>query len=798
MRPLPSALGAIDVVGPGGLLYSGVMNRTPNTIISACVLAAVAFIGSAPLCAADDTPIETTVTVDAARTLRTMDPQRLGGTNVAMWYFAREYNAADVRKWMAELKARYIRLPGGSWANGIYWNGNGVRGADGKVDPSKVGPDGYPAVDYSAYAPSFRVNAQTLHPESGDWHGNVDVKTQQDFVKAIPGSEAMVCPNAGSGRPVDAAEWVKWANKTMGYNVRYWEIGNELGGSWEAGTELPFGKGQLTAEMYTRRYNDMANAMRAVDPTIKIGGGAFAEEMIRDCGENVDFVMIHTYPGSITQSEAQMFADIAKGVKEQTDTVRRWIHQYQPQRADQIELAYTEWNLGGGVNNSRMFSGLWAGIFLGELARHGVSIANQWDCFTDLLYTYDNGQHARKSEYYALWLWNNYMGDRLIPARSSNEAIYTHASRSNDAVFVMLINTDREREAKVSVQIAGFTPAGEGELARVTSREYHWNLVAQRPQWSTGPRIEKLKTGDDFGVTLPPFSMTCVRVPDQAKPALSAIARKALAEERPAPGTPELRFVLPSEMYAGDQIRGELLVLEAGSEDPYRGTLAPATLSAGGDVAFDRSQVRLAEDVGQFGMRPAAPGELTITAQSGDLKAPHTMTVKPSVPRPVVFWDFADPRVTDTDAFSSDFRLSEDLAERANRAVARVELPAAGVAPTERSRLLLKVERLPEGDVLKKENIRGVVFDVKTSPDFACEDPDVGVTVVMQSSANWWMQLGDVPLRDAGQWKTHELETKLEEHIKAMPAALNILFILKANKPVRGSVYFDRVGLMVR
>ena len=45
----------------------------------------------------------------------------------------------------------------------------------------------------------------------------------------------MACPNAGCGRPIDAAEWVKWANKKMGYNVRYWEIGNELGGSWEAG-----------------------------------------------------------------------------------------------------------------------------------------------------------------------------------------------------------------------------------------------------------------------------------------------------------------------------------------------------------------------------------------------------------------------------------------------------------------------------------------------------------------------------------------------------------------------------------
>ncbi len=773
------------------------MNRLSAGVLLVCAASIFSIHGPAAL-AADDAPIQATVTVDAARTLQEMDPQRLGGTNVAMWYYAREYNAADVRKWMAELKARYIRLPGGSWANGIFWNGNGVRGADGKVDPSKVGPDGYPAVDYSGYAPSFRVSAETLHPESGDWHGHVDVKTQQDFVKAIPGSEAMVCPNAGTGRPVDAAEWVKWANKTMGYNVRYWEIGNELGGAWEAGTELPFSQGQLTAEMYTKRYNDMANAMREVDPTIKIGGGAFAEEMIRDCGENVDFVMIHTYPGSVTQSESRMFADIAGGIERQTDEVRRWIHQYQPERADEIELAYTEWNLAGGVDNARMFSGLWASIFLAELARHGVSIANQWDCFNDLFYTYDTGDHACKSEYYALWLWNNYMGDRLVPARSSDQTIYTYASRSDDAVFVMLINTDREREARVNVQIVGFTPAGEGEVARVTSREYHWNLEERRPQWSTGPRIEELKTGDDFSVTLSPFSMTYVRVPDQAKPGLSPIAQKALAEKRPAPGTPELRFVLPSEMYVGDQIRGELIALEAGTENPYRAPLAPAALTASGDVTFDRSKVRLAEAVGHFGMQPNTPGELTITAQSGDLKATHTITVKPSVPRPVILWDFTNPPVTDKGIFSSDFPLSEDLTQRANRAVARIDLPAKGVTPGDKAKELLKVCRLPEDDKLDKANIRGVVCDVMTSPDFACDDPNASVMVVMQSTANWWMHLGNVSLRDAKEWKTHQFDVTAQDHIKAMPAAINIIFILNADEPVKGSIYFDRIGFMVR
>jgi hypothetical protein len=105
---------------------------------------------------------------------------------------------------------------------------------------------------------------------------------------------------------------------------------------------------------------------------------------------------------------------------------------------------------------------------------------------------------------------------------------------------------------------------------------------------------------------------------------------------------------------------------------------------------------------------------------------------------------------------------------------------------------------MPEGDQLRKENIRGVVVDVMTAPDFACDDPDASITVVMQSSANWWMVLGDIPLKDAKEWKTFQVDVKREDHIKAMPAVGSVHFLLKSSKPATGSVYLDRIGFMVR
>ena len=425
-------------------------------------------------------------------------------------------------------------------------------------------------------------------------------------------------------------------------------------------------------------------------------------------------------------------------------------------------------------------------------------MANQWDCFTDLVQDIEGGKkYLPKAEYYALWLWNNYMGDRLIPARSNNQTVYTYASRSDDAVSVMLINTDQEREAKVNVQLSDFTPAGTGEAARVTSREYYYNAGAKRVQWSTGARIESLQTGSEFSVTLAPFSMTYVRVPDQAKPSLSPFAQKALSVKDPAQGTPELRFVLPNDTYAGDQVRGELIALASGSEEAYRGTLVPAALSASGEAGLDRKQVRLAEAVGHFSLKPTTPGELTITAQAGDAKATHKILVKPSVPRPIVFWDFTNPLVTNREDFVSDFDLKEDLTQRANRAVARVDL-AVKSAAGDNGNGLLKVNRLPEDGKLNKANIRGLIVDVKTSADFACEDPNANIMVVMQSPANWWMKLGTVPLKDAKEWKTHKFDLTNDDYIKAMPSAMNVIFVLQSGKPVKGSIYFDKIGFMVR
>ena len=55
------------------------------------------------------------------------------------------------------------------------------------------------------------------------------------YIKTLPNAQAVICVNAGTGTSKEAAAWVRYANKVKGYNIKQWQIGNELDGEWAKG-----------------------------------------------------------------------------------------------------------------------------------------------------------------------------------------------------------------------------------------------------------------------------------------------------------------------------------------------------------------------------------------------------------------------------------------------------------------------------------------------------------------------------------------------------------------------------------
>lgn len=128
------------------------------------------------------------------------------------------------------------------------------------------------------------------------------------------GVEPQICVNMGTGTAEEAARWVEYCNgdadgTAMGalraagghpepYGVKYWEIGNEMYGPWQAGV--------CTPEQYAGKYLAFAEAMKAKDPSIVLMGCGTARDslvpgwnrkVLELAGHKMDFLTLHLYPG---------------------------------------------------------------------------------------------------------------------------------------------------------------------------------------------------------------------------------------------------------------------------------------------------------------------------------------------------------------------------------------------------------------------------------------------------------------------------------------------------------------------
>ena len=736
------------------------------------------------------------VTVDAGKVIRTHDRTLLIGSNIALWDRQDRFDDPVVKGWFRELAPAFVRLPGGSWSDITYWNGNGVR-ERGSQNTDKTrysstpysewsAPWGTWNIDYSDYAPTFVVNEKN---QAAAWHGGVDVKYLHNWAREL-GARQFAIVNGGLGSPRDAAEWVRWARK-MGYDVKYWEVGNELGGGWESGHFLPGGK-ELNGYIYARRYKEFATAMKAVDPSAKIGIMDWIDDVLAYCGELVDFVSLHTYPVLGTEDDEALFA-ITGNVAKDLNAVRASITKYQPARASAIDNGYTEWNMGW----ADLRGALWHAIWIGETFRQGATYSMQWDFFH--MTEPDPKVLKRRSIYWAHWLWRNKMGDTLLESRASQaDPVTFYSTKTDKGLAIMMANRSANSPVTVHVSLAGFTPAPRGTAVRLTSREFLWlgeNPAANPLGGTSGirrdyrPTEEAVPTAPTFSVSVPPQSITVVEVPPAGAPETTLPAA-------PKPGKPALSIYLPSEAFADTPLDGWVIADRADNKEPYPVPLPDAVLKVTGPAKAVSKAVRMREAAGRFRLVPSRTGKVTVKATVAGVSASRTITIKSAAPRPLVFWEMEE--TSPPSNIRSQWKLTMDQSIRANHGVAKVDFHDENPG-TVKKQEILHIDGFPErGRLPNREGIRGVVVDLALSPDFRCDDKDAYVEAVLQGSMNWWMVLGSAKLKDVAAWKTYTFVTRDPKHFKAMSAVGTVLLVIRSKASIHGSIYIDRMGVMIR
>jgi hypothetical protein len=342
-----------------------------------------------------------------------------------------------------------------------------------------------------------------------DWM--VDTDEFIEFCKAT-GNEAMITVNFGRGTPEEAAAWVKHCNVENDYNVRYWEVGNELYGDWHAN--------HCTAEEYGSRAAEFIRAMKAADSTILVTvvwvlEGEWNKTVFEYVKDLADGVNVHHYPQHAGEENDYALLAAPQSLDEILPAVRRQVDEFGTP-GKHYEIWLTEWNsvdFNPGPQTLSVVNGLFVIDYLGMLAKHNIEQASYWDIHNDMTpeggdYGYlsrtgaPDGDNVPRPSYWAFRLASSALRGRLVQASSDNAQITVYVTEKPDGSRVLLVvNKHPRTRADVTLDIAGFS--GEATIRMFTPANASDGFDSQTREIERGTIIG-VPAHSAFSITIEP------------------------------------------------------------------------------------------------------------------------------------------------------------------------------------------------------------------------------------------------------------------------------------------------------
>jgi len=411
-----------------------------------------------------------------------------------------------------------LRYPGGTYSDSYHWATNS-------------------STTYNSSTGSQSEEGLPIYIDSSDtfqnWMNTVALPLgAHPIISVNYGSNAA---GTGGGSPSEAAAWVQYANVTNNYNIQYWEIGNEVGGNgyygdpgWELDLHYPYYNGsragQSSLSPYTYGQNALAyiSAMRAVDSNIKIGVGicqpgdypdtanpSYNQQLLSQCGTEINFVIIHWYPGSSSGTAAAL--TYPSSISSIVAATRAELNEYCGSNAPNIQILITETNdLDGGQSDCSLFIG---DDYLSWF-ESGVQNVDWWNLHQTYLANGVSGvaNNTQDAEYWGIKMatLTARPGDNLVASSSNNSLLRVHAThRSDGSVGVLLENEDPNNSDTVSVSVSGTTLTTTG-----TEYTFGPSHFGSNQYTTNGPTQSNISgVGNSFSITVPAYSETSVIIP---------------------------------------------------------------------------------------------------------------------------------------------------------------------------------------------------------------------------------------------------------------------------------------------
>lgn len=321
------------------------------------------------------------------------------------------------------------------------------------------------------------------------------------------------------GAPERAAENVRYANIVKGYGARFWEVGNEPDIYGRRAGEPEF-----SPEWYAERFRVYAQAMKAVDPSIKIFGPVLSHRLdewmppfIRACGDIIDGLCWHFYGGGAALAEADLLASTAR-FDDQVTRVRNWWRDrsLNPQGANRdAALMISEYGASYETNNPRNLithaAALWTADMLGHLALNQVDIAAYFTLWGINYHGVWDRRGAPQPVHAIFQLFSGF-GERLVAAESDQPLLAAFAALRDDGVLtLLLVNKNPVEGYDITLEPAGFAPLTGGRLQL-------YSADAPLTALSLASEATPLRFG------IPPYTAALLEIPGQETPPAAPIA----------------------------------------------------------------------------------------------------------------------------------------------------------------------------------------------------------------------------------------------------------------------------------
>lgn len=316
-----------------------------------------------------------------------------------------------------------------------------------------------------------------------------------------------------------AAEWVKYS-KEKGYDVKYWQIGNE-----QDHHANPNDPAAFPLEEYADAYKRMTAAMKAMDPSIKTGPGILSNtnwvnKIIEVAEDDVNFLSVHQYVFGHSWSGGGY--DTWRNFRNMNDANGAVNNMNHYAKSKGLELFVTETNVYGdwpesvaGLNDT------YRALALFEMQMHQISFSNVkhtyiWNTRSlwnekygeghvdNLLWNDASG--GRKANGEMVKIINENLHDSLVETSWISGTTRTYASYDTDDkdLTIFILNKDRS-PVDINVNISNYnTPLGYERMVFKGTSEYD-----RLPTYTELGSINL--NGDSFSTTLDPVSLTVIK-----------------------------------------------------------------------------------------------------------------------------------------------------------------------------------------------------------------------------------------------------------------------------------------------